>query len=55
MPLDEWMRRYILKVLRATKGLKGPGGAAEVLGLPSSTLYSRMKKLGIKEARTLDR
>lgn len=53
VPLDEWIRRYILKVLRATKGLvKGPGGAAEVLGLPSSTLYSRMKKLGIKDANS---
>ena len=28
--------------------IKGPGGAAEQLGLNPATLYSRMKKLGIK-------
>jgi formate hydrogenlyase transcriptional activator len=30
--------------------IKGPGGAAEKLGLNPSTLYSRMKKLGIKKS-----
>jgi transcriptional regulator with GAF, ATPase, and Fis domain len=28
--------------------IAGRGGAAEILGLPASTLRSRMKKLGIK-------
>ena len=40
--------RYIRRVLDATKGrVYGEGGAAEVLGIPPSTLQSRMKKLGV--------
>lgn len=36
------------RVLLATEGrVYGPGGAAEVLGVPPSTLQSRMKKLGL--------
>ena len=51
MPLDEFERRYILAVLEAAHWqVKGPEGAAALLGLPSSTLYSRMRKLGIKRA-----
>ena len=47
--LDEFERRYILAVLEATHWqIKGAEGAAALLELPSSTLYSRMKKLGIK-------
>jgi formate hydrogenlyase transcriptional activator len=47
--LDEIQRDYIREVLRQTKGMVGgKGGAAEILGLPPSTLRSRMKKLGIK-------
>jgi transcriptional regulator with GAF, ATPase, and Fis domain len=35
-------------VLKVTQNqIKGPGGAAELLDLNPSTLYSRMKKLGI--------
>lgn len=42
-------RDYIKKVLRQTNGaVAGKGGAAEILGLPASTLRSRMKKLGIR-------
>ena len=49
VPLDEFERRYILGVLEASNWLiKGPRGAAKLLGLPPSTLYSKMKKLGIK-------
>ena len=41
-------RAYILAVLETTAGqVGGAGGAADVLGMPSSTLRSRMKKLGI--------
>jgi hypothetical protein len=29
--------------------LAGPGGAAEILNLPYSTLASKIKKLGIKK------
>jgi transcriptional regulator with GAF, ATPase, and Fis domain len=42
-------RGYIEEVLRHANGMiAGKGGAAEILGMPSSTLRSRMKKLGIK-------
>jgi transcriptional regulator with GAF, ATPase, and Fis domain len=46
--LAENERRHIQRVLAATGGrLYGKGGAAEILGLPPSTLQSRMKKLGV--------
>jgi formate hydrogenlyase transcriptional activator len=42
-------RKLILSVLKRTAWrVGGKGGAAEVLGLKRSTLYSKMKKLGIK-------
>jgi len=41
-------RDHIITVLKQCKGkIWGSGGAAEVLSLPSSTLRSKMKKLGI--------
>ncbi len=47
--LDELQRRYILHVLKKTGGkIYGKGGAAELLGINRGTLYSRMRKLGIK-------
>jgi len=46
--LDERARQYIQEVLRHTGGqIGGKGGAAEILRLPSSTLRSRMAKLGL--------
>ena len=49
VPLDEFERLYILEVLKTTNWkVKGTEGAAARLGLPPSTLYSKMKKLGIK-------
>jgi transcriptional regulator with GAF, ATPase, and Fis domain/tetratricopeptide (TPR) repeat protein len=46
--LDELQRRYIKSTLRKTGGkISGSGGAAELLGMKRSTLYNRMKKLGI--------
>jgi transcriptional regulator with GAF, ATPase, and Fis domain len=46
--LEDMERRHIVRVLEK-KGWRvgGKGGAAEVLGLKRSTLYSKMKKLGI--------
>jgi formate hydrogenlyase transcriptional activator len=42
-------RKHISEVVEMTEGLiAGEGGAAKVLGVPPSTLRSRMKKLGIK-------
>ncbi len=47
--LDEMQREYILKTLEETKWrVSGPAGAAKILGLPPSTLKSRMIKLKIK-------
>ena len=47
--LEEMEREYILEVLRAKNWkIRGEDGAASILGKPSSTLRSRMKKLGIK-------
>jgi formate hydrogenlyase transcriptional activator len=51
--LAEVERNHILTTLQETRWiLSGPGGAAARLGLNRSTLYFRMKKLGI--ARSLD-
>ena len=47
--LEEAERRHILKALERTGGvLAGPKGAAALLGLNRSTLWSRMRKLGIQ-------
>ena len=51
--LEEVERNHILKTLKETQWtLSGPSGAAARLGLNRSTLYFRMKKLGI--ARSVD-
>jgi formate hydrogenlyase transcriptional activator len=51
--LEEVERNHILATLKETRWvLSGPSGAASRLGLNRSTLYFRMKKLGI--ARSLD-
>lgn len=49
LSLDALERRHILAVLKQTDGaIAGPKGAARILGLPPSTLRSRMARLGIK-------
>lgn len=46
--LEEAERQHILEALEKTNGvLAGPKGAAQLLGLNRSTLWSRMRKLGI--------
>jgi transcriptional regulator with GAF, ATPase, and Fis domain/tetratricopeptide (TPR) repeat protein len=46
--LEEVQRRYIRHVLEKTGGrIGGPGGAAEILGMKRTSLYTRMKKLGL--------
>jgi transcriptional regulator with GAF, ATPase, and Fis domain len=46
--LEEAERRHILKALEQSGGvLAGPRGAAQLLGVNRSTLWSRMRKLGI--------
>jgi formate hydrogenlyase transcriptional activator len=47
--LEEMERRYIYEVLEKTRWIvRGPKGAARLLGVPESTLRSRTKKLGVK-------
>ena len=51
MTLLEFERHYILEVLNATNWqVKGAQGAAALLGVKPSTLYSKMSKLGIKRS-----
>jgi len=46
---EEMEREYILKVLKAKNWkIKGKDSASSILGLPPSTLRSRIKKLGLK-------
>ncbi len=46
--LKDVERRHIVQTLEKTGGvLAGPRGAAHLLGVPRTTLWSRMKKLGI--------
>ena len=53
--LQEVEKEHILKVIKKCNGrISGPQGAAVLLGLPSTTLTSRMKKLGIKKEHFLD-
>jgi len=48
--IEENERDHIVKVLKSCKGkIAGVDGAANVLGLPISTLNSRIKKLDIKK------
>jgi transcriptional regulator with GAF, ATPase, and Fis domain len=47
--LEHVERDHILRVLaQCGWRVRGPGNAAERLGLNASTLYSRMKKLGVQ-------
>ena len=51
--LDDMERRHILSVLERTGWrVAGKNGAAETLGLKRTTLYSKMKKLGIEHSRS---
>jgi len=48
-PWKEFETEYLLSVLRFCKGkISGPGSAAAILEIPSTTLKSKMVKLGIK-------
>ena len=53
--LAEYEREHILRILERTKWhIKGPCGAANLLGLKPSTLYTRMRKLGIPNQHQRD-
>jgi formate hydrogenlyase transcriptional activator len=46
--LEAAEREHIVRVLRQTDGaIAGTGGAAARLGLKRTTLYSKLRKLGI--------
>jgi len=46
--MEEVQRRYIRDVLKKTGGkIAGPGGAADILDMKRTTLYSRMRALGM--------
>ncbi len=50
--LEEMERQHILNALQRTGGvLAGPQGAARLLGMSRSTVWSRMRKLGIQAPR----
>ncbi|RFM27900.1 response regulator [Deminuibacter soli] len=47
--IEENEKSHILAVLKKCNGrIRGNGGAAEILGVPPTTLASKMKKLGIR-------
>ncbi|MEG0056750.1 helix-turn-helix domain-containing protein [Hafnia sp.] len=48
LPLEDAMREHIIKALRQANGkISGKNGAAQILGINSNTLYSKIKKLRI--------
>ena len=52
--MDDPQRDYLAFVIQKTNGkIGGPGGAAEILGMNRTSLYSRMRQLKIdpKELR----
>lgn len=50
--LQDHEKEHILQVVESTNWrIRGPKGAAEILGLKPTTLYSKMKKLGIKRPK----
>jgi PAS domain S-box-containing protein len=51
--LEEMERQHILSALRKSGGiLAGPQGAARLLGMSRSTVWSRMRKLGIQPPKS---
>ena len=48
MPLRQMEAEHIVRALKRCRGkVSGAGGAAELLVLKPTTLYSKMKRLGI--------
>jgi len=51
--LTENERRHIIRILEITGGkISGNNGAAQHLGVPRTTLHSKMKRLGIRQQHT---
>ena len=52
--LEDLNREHIRRTLQQTRGvIMGPNGAASRLGIKRSTLYSRMRKLGISRSNKI--
>ena len=52
MTFDEATRRCLEEALEASGGrIRGPGGAAALLGLKPTTLVSKLEKLGVSRAK----
>lgn len=52
--MEEMEREHILEILKFCNGkVSGEGGAAEMLNIPTTTLSSKIKRLGIKYEYTL--
>jgi transcriptional regulator with GAF, ATPase, and Fis domain len=52
IPADEAERQHLVRVLEHARWrIEGPAGAAEISGLPASTLRSRMARLGLQRPR----
>jgi len=52
--INENEKNHIYKILKYCKGrIAGEEGAAEILGVPASTLNSKIKRLGIKREHTI--
>ncbi|MES2486077.1 MAG: sigma-54 dependent transcriptional regulator [Bacteroidota bacterium] len=50
LSMEDMEREHIMAALKLCNGkVFGPGGAAEALKMPATTLYSKMKKLGIQQ------
>jgi formate hydrogenlyase transcriptional activator len=53
--IDDQEKDFIFKMLKYCNGrIGGSGGAAELLGVPTSTLNSKMKRLGIRREHLLE-
>jgi formate hydrogenlyase transcriptional activator len=53
LTLNEAEKKHITDALEKTRGvIKGPNGAVKILGLQPSTLYNKMKRLGIATGKT---
>lgn len=52
--IDENEKEHIFKILKYCKGrISGEGGAADILGVPPTTLNSKIKRLGIKREHAM--
>ena len=55
LTLEEMQRQYIAKVLQKTNWrVSGDKGASNILGIPPTTLFSKIKKFGIKRSAQVE-